>query len=388
MACGNARFPIGARVTLDQLDQDLHDVTARLRATEPVSWLPCIDGWFVTTRATAIAVMRDDQAFTVDDPRFSTGQVVGPSMLSLDGTEHLRHRSPFVDPYRPANLIHLNEWIDDEARRLVALFEPDGTAELRTQLAGPLAGGTIHRALALDGTDPDTMLGWYRAIVDAVLILSTGGSVTLPSRSAMAEIRDAVADTVRADPDSVLARIGGEGLSADELAQNTAIVMFGAIETAEAMTANALFHLLTNPHQLAVVKADRSMVANAVEESLRLEPAASVVDRYATVDVCIDGADIDKGDLVRVSLAGANRDPGTFTDPDRFDVGRANARQNVTFAHGPHACIGLHLARMETASAVSALLDQVPSVRLSPGGAEIPRGLIFRKPPRLVATWS
>src|SRR5262249_37042364 len=74
-------FPIAASVTLADLETDPHPVLARLRAHEPVSWLPALGGWLVTSRDLALAVMRDAETFTVDDPRFSTGQVVGKSML-------------------------------------------------------------------------------------------------------------------------------------------------------------------------------------------------------------------------------------------------------------------------------------------------------------------
>src|SRR5262245_19424794 len=93
-------FPIGAAITLEELERDPHPLLHRLRATEPVSWLPALDGWLVTRRDLALDVMRDDETFTVDDPRFSTSQVVGPSMLSLDGDAHARHRDPFAAPFR------------------------------------------------------------------------------------------------------------------------------------------------------------------------------------------------------------------------------------------------------------------------------------------------
>ena len=93
-------FPLGARVTVEALERDPHPILARLRAEEPVSWLPALEGWIVTRRDLAMQVMRDTAAFTVDDPRFSTGRVVGPSMLSLDGEAHKRHRDPFARPFR------------------------------------------------------------------------------------------------------------------------------------------------------------------------------------------------------------------------------------------------------------------------------------------------
>src|SRR3954467_7386977 len=119
------RFPIGAGATIDELDRDPHPLLARLRANEPVSWLPALDGWLVTRRDLAMQVMRDASAFTVDDPRFSTGQVVGPSMLTLDGAEHRRHRDPFADPFRLAAVRErLSDAVAAEAERLPAAPPP------------------------------------------------------------------------------------------------------------------------------------------------------------------------------------------------------------------------------------------------------------------------
>jgi cytochrome P450 len=152
------------------------------------------------------------------------------------------------------------------------------------------------------------------------------------------------------------------------------------------MIGNVILHLLSHPVQLALVKADESLVPAAVEESLRLEPAAAVVDRYATRDVQLGGAAIRRGDLVTVSLAGAGRDPAVFPDPNVFDVRRSNARANLAFAHGPHFCLGIHLARLEAQAAVHAVL-RLPGLRLDPERPAAPRGLVFRKPPSLHLLW-
>ena len=91
-----AKFPIGRGATLRELQEDPHPLLARLRTAEPVSWLAVLGGWLVTRYDLAMRVMRDSITFTVDDPRFSTSRVVGPSMLSLDGADHARHREPFA----------------------------------------------------------------------------------------------------------------------------------------------------------------------------------------------------------------------------------------------------------------------------------------------------
>src|ERR687896_2391545 len=139
-----AAFPLGAAVTLAQLETDPHPVLARLREHEPVSWLPALDGWLVTRRDLAMAVMRDAETFTVDDPRFSTGQVVGPSMLSLDGAEHKRHRDPFARPFRLAAVRErFAAVVAEETERLIDAIEPQGRAELRRSVAGPLAATVV-----------------------------------------------------------------------------------------------------------------------------------------------------------------------------------------------------------------------------------------------------
>ena len=132
--------------------------------------------------------------------------------------------------------------------------------------------------------------------------------------------------------------------------------------------------------------ADPLLRPGAIEESLRLEPAAGRVDRYATTDVFLGGAEIRRGDLVIVSLTGANRDPASFTDPDTFVVARPEARSHVAFAQGPHACVGPHLARLETRAALDAVADLWPGIRLA-GGVTPPTGVVFRKPRSLPVVW-
>jgi cytochrome P450 len=189
---------------------------------------------------------------------------------------------------------------------------------------------------------------------------------------------------------SLLAAAAGDtgGLAREEVVSNAAVMLFGGIETTEGMIANAIAHLLSHPDELALVRAEPVLLANAIEESLRLEPAAAVVDRYATADVELAGARIAERELVTVSIAGANRDPAVFPDPDRFDVRRENAKLHAAFAHGPHVCIGMHLARLEAHTAVARVLERLPGLALDPAHVPAPRGLVFRKPDALRVRWT
>ena len=385
MIAREAAFPLGSAVTLADLDGDVHPVLARLRASEPVSWLPVLDGWLVTRRDLCIEIMRDAVTFTVDDPRFSTAQVVGPSMLSLDGAEHRRHRDPFAAAFRrPEVLARFGDAVTAEAVRLVTALAPDGGAEVRRHLAGPLAVAVVALALELGDTEPRTVLGWYDHIVAAVDRVSAGGEVDGRAREAFAALGGHVKGSL--DRGDGLLSGATATLSRDEVVSNAAVMMFGGIETSEGMTTSLFWHLLSNPSAMEAVKADRSLVPGAVDESLRLEPAAGRVDRYATADVELGGAPIRRGDLVIVSLTGANRDPAFFADPDRFDLRRPEVRSHVAFAQGPHACVGVHLARLETTAALEAALDGWPGLRLDPE-ATAPTGVVFRKPRMLPVRW-
>ena len=476
-ASGPGAFPLGAAITLADLDHDPHPRLARLRDTEPVSWLPALHGWLVTRHDLAVAVMRDSVAFTVDDPRFSTARVVGPSMLSLDGAAHGRHRAPFTRGFGRTEIhARLAAFVVAEADRLVAAMRPGGAADLRRGLAGPLAVAVVTEALGLGDADPATVLDWYAAIVGSVSALTgehgpvPGGgdaredgaredqvrrhrarvagaeafgslsarltavigsareppsllaaaagarvngtpvatvdstvAVAVDSTVAVAvdstpvtavdsTVAVAVDSTVAVAVDSTAENSGGAGtaspaLTTAEVISNAAVIMFGGIETTEGMISNVILHLLRHPGQLALVREDPGLVPGAVEESLRLEPAAAVVDRYATRDVTLAGARIRAGDLVTVSLAGAGRDPAVYPDPDTFDVRRSNARLNLAFAHGPHFCLGAHLARLEAQAAVRAVLT-LPELRLDPAHPAAPRGLVFRKPPSLRVRWA
>jgi cytochrome P450 len=385
-----ASFPIGAAASLEELELDPHPLLSRLREREPVSWLPALGGWLITRRDLALQAMREPAAFTVDDPRFSTGQVVGPSMLTLDGAEHGRHRDPFARPFRlDAVQERFTGLVEDETERLIDAIEPDGRAELRRSVAGPLAATVVAHGLGLEGTDTATMLGWYDAIVDAVTGVAAGKPVTPAGRDGFAALRSSVEPMLDRDPRTSLVAAASQagGLTRAEVVSNAAVLMFGGIETTEGMIANAILHLLAHPEQRALVDADRGLLRNAVEESLRLEPAAAVIDRYATADVLLGDAAIDRGELVTISIAGANRDPDFFHHPDRFDVRRSNAGQQVAFAAGPHVCIGMHLARLEAHTAIGRLLERLPGLRLDPAHPTAPRGLVFRKPPALHVVW-
>jgi cytochrome P450 len=364
-------------VSIEDLAGDPHPHLARVR---PLAWVPAIGGFLVTGRAAALEVLRDAGTFTVDDPRFSTAQVVGPSMLSLDGPEHERHRSAFAGVVRPRDVTdRFAPFVTTTVERRLDALDARDHADLRTELAAPVAASVVAETLGLDGGDDAAvarLVGWYRAIVASVSAISAGSPPTPAGAEAMGELGDHLRGRLP----------HGDGLATEAMVSNAAVVMFGGIETTEGMILNALWYLLTVPGLLDEVRQHRDLVAAAVEESLRLEPAASRVDRFATRRATVAGTAIEAGSLVVVSLAGANRDPEEFPDPDRFDIHRPNGRRHLAFAAGPHLCLGMDLARLEARTAVAGVLRRLPDLRLD-DDAPPPAGLVFRKPDRLPVSW-
>lgn len=378
-------FPIGATVTLEQLEHNPHPILARLREHEPVSWLPALQGWLVTRHDLATTVMRDATTFTVDDPRFSTGQIVGPSMLSLDGEAHARHRAPFAAPFRPTAV--KERFADEaaaEADRLIDGFANKGHAELRRQFAGPLAASIMARALGLDQNEVKSMLGWYDGIVTAVTEITAGHDVPASGRDAFKSLHTRLTAVIEDHDELLGAAATNSDLTNDQVISNAAILLFGGIETTEGMITNALLYLLGNEEPVPTEPASLDAI---IDESLRLEPAAAVVDRYATTTTTLASAHIDAGDLVRVSITAANRDPAIFEDPDRYIPGRPRARRHLAFAQGPHVCLGIHLARLEARAGLAALTKSLPNLRLDADHPSRPQGLVFRKPATLHARW-
>ena len=374
------------QVTLDDLaGPDAAAVLAGLRRTAPLTRLPAIDGWLVTGHATAVAVMRDDRTFTVDDPRFSTARVVGPSMLSLDGAAHRRHRAPFVEPFRPKRVEQrFDRQVTTLAADLVAAVRPHGRGDLRAAVAGPLSVAVVAGVLGLPPADATTVLRWYATIVRAVSDITAGlrprPDVTVgDDRAARARHRCTEQQRVPARRGGREPRVGRDRRErrGDDVRRHR------DHRGHDRQRARAP----ARPRRRAGGGvADPDLDAAVVEESLRLEPAAAVVDRYATADVVVAGRRIRRGDLVRVSIAGANRDPAVFTDPDRFDPTRTDLRSQLAFARGPHVCIAMDLARLEARRAVRAVLDGLPG--LAPDG-DVPRpqGLVFRKPDGVPTRW-
>jgi cytochrome P450 len=179
----------------------------------------------------------------------------------------------------------------------------------------------------------------------------------------------------------------GSRMSDEEIVTFLRTFLNAGSETTSSALGSLFWHLLGNRDQLALVREDRGLVTGAIDESLRLEPPLGMTWRLCVKDVELGGVEIRAGSPIAVCIAAANRDPGHFADPDRFDV-RRREEAHITFGFGRHVCLGQHVARMELSVAVNKFLDRLPDLRLdeeAPAPRE--RGFLFRSPGSLPVRW-
>jgi cytochrome P450 len=191
-------------------------------------------------------------------------------------------------------------------------------------------------------------------------------------------LRDYLADIVeskRAKPgDDVISllvqeELDGERLDDEEIYSFLRLLLPAGAETTYRATGSFLYGLLTNPEQLAALRADRTLMAQAVEESIRWESPLLITSRGAAVDTVVGGVEIPAGTMVIPNIGSANHDDTRWAHADQFDILRPVV-PHISFGVGPHMCLGMHLARMEMAGAVNALLDRFPDLRLDPDAVE------------------
>jgi cytochrome P450 len=183
--------------------------------------------------------------------------------------------------------------------------------------------------------------------------------------------------------DLVQAQVDGEMLDDEAIYAFLRLLLPAGAETTYRSSGNLLYLLLTHPDQLDAVITDRSLLPQAIEEGLRYEPPLLQINRTATREVEIAGVVIPEGGSVTTCLGSANHDETRWENAEEFDILRPPL-PHLAFAHGPHMCLGMHLARLETRTLINKVLDRLPNITLDPGEADPHiHGVIFRSPTSL-----
>lgn len=382
-----ARRPSDDAIDLELLAGDPYPAYDRLREETPVVWAERIGVWLVSTYDLCRRVLSDPDTFTVASPRNVLERTVGRMMLSVDGPQHRRLRRPYEGLLRRSALRAAGaaESIAEAAHRLVDRFADRGAGDLRTLYARPLAMTVVTDLLGIEA-DPEELMAVFDRIAAAFANQAGDPAVAEDGQSAFAEFAQTLRPSLDRDrPFTSVRRDADPPLDDDETLSDTAITVFGGFETAAATIGTTLWALqrlgLWEP-----MVAEPSLLPAAVQEALRWEAPVVTATRHATRDTTVAGASIPAGDTIQCLLGSANRDPEAFPDPAGFRLDRPATPRNLSFAVGPHLCIGAPLARLEATVALRVLAERLPRLRL-PEDAPPPRGHEFRSPATLPATW-
>ena len=377
--------------------RDPYPELARARRETPIqvldaSLMPHDDAhpvYFLYRYDDIAAVLRDGETFSsahiID---LIMGPVMGDYiMLGMDDPQLRRYRALVATAFRQKVLATWeNELVAKVANELVDGFVARGSAELVREFTFPYPTQVIAGLLGLPREDYRQFQRWSISILSFLSkpeeAIKASGEVRDYIAGILAERRRAPTEDLISD--LAQAQLEGEHLSDEEIFSFVRLLLPAGVETTYRATGNMLFSLLSHPDQLDAVRRDRSLIHQTIEEALRLETPLLNITRLATKDTEISGVPIEAGSTVMLMLAAANREEDRHADPDMFDIFREEPKPHISFGHGPHMCLGVHLARLEMRVALEVLLDRLRDLRLDPAWDDPHiRGQIFRSPTAL-----
>jgi cytochrome P450 len=385
-------------------EEDPHPAFHRLRETGPVQvgipheligfdhpatfhGIPDIAGrphFSVFSFAVCDAVYKNDRVFRSSAPEAQVGEGAGifASMIYMNGPPHRRYRSLVQPSFVPAKAKWwMENWINHTVHSLIDGFEGEKKAELNVDFDAAIPILTITGSFGL-------------TVEQALEVRATGGAVggQVFEDLLMPIIRDR-----RVSPQDDLVSVlcqaelqdeeGSHRLSDDEILAFSSLLLSAGSGTTWKQMGITLIALLTTPGALDAVRADRSLLRQAIEESLRWNVTDPVFSRWSVEDYELGGVKIPAGSNVHLAIGAANRDPARWDDPDTYDV-RRPVKSHLGFANGSHICLGMHVARAELTTAIGALIDRLPNLRLDPD-AETPKviGMYERGPDEIHVIW-
>jgi cytochrome P450 len=391
-----------------------HDALTRLRRSTPVVWVeekavddwPAGPGFWAVLRHTDVRrVLRDPRTFSshLGATQIRDAEDLGyvrRMMLNMDPPEHSRLRRLLTKAFTPRAVARLAERIEKRAYALVGAVADHGEADFAKEIAADLPLLTLADVFGVPESDRWLLFDWSNRVIgyqDSEYSVSAAFDVDEASDMARRAIalrpRDRVNPRSRAGMPDLYAYAhelgrykrrhpGDDVMTAlmhevDDEDGQVAVEEFENLfwlfavagnETVRNAMPGGMSALLRYPAEAARLRADRGLMDTAVEEMLRWHTPVMNFRRTATTDTVVGNVPVRAGEKVVVWFSSANRDEDVFAEPSRFDVGRA-PNDHVTFGHGPHFCLGAHLARLQMRAMFSAVLDRLGDIE--PAGEPI-----------------
>lgn len=307
------------------------------------------------------------------------GVIVVNTMLTADPPAHTRYRKLAMKAFSYKRVEQMGDYVADVTNALIDRFAKDGHVEFKKGFANHLPMTVIADALGVPRADMDRFRLWSDAFVTQLGGLADKAA-RIDAAHKIVEFQQYFIEKIeekRAHPtedvisDLVHADLSEEGdprkmTYAELLSILQQLLVAGNETTAHSLTAG-MYYLLSNPDQLAKLRAEPSLIPNFVEETLRYLTPTNNMWRVATQDTEIGGVPIRKNELILLRYGSGNRDEAHFPHADAFDIARENAKTHLAFGVGIHTCLGAQLARKEMVTAFPIILRRLRNIKLAPG---------------------
>ena len=312
-----------------------------------------------------------------------------PSLLAVEPPEHTRYRKTVSSVFTSRRVDALRDRVEDTADTLLdGLADEHGALDIVDRYCAQLPVTIISEILGVPDADRPKILE-YGELAAPSLDFGLSWPEYRKVQRGLAGFNDWLISHLqwlRDHPgDDLLSQLiaaseDGVRLNEMELRAIAGLVLAAGFETTVNLLGNGINLLLNHPDQLAALVADPALWPNAVEEILRYDSPVQLTARVARTDTTVAGTEIQRGELVVIYLAAANRDPAVFEHPDRFDVSRDGAGRHLAFSGGRHFCLGAALARAEGEAGLRRFFDRYPDVRSAGSGT--------RRPTRVLRGWA
>ncbi len=367
---------------------DPYPTLHQLQEQEPVYWSESIGGWLLTRYDDIVASFRDTSVYSNENRLVKTVEYLPPEkqagfkavvdhyatkgLIHADPPDHTRLRALVTKEFTPKIVEQMRPRIQDVVNGLLDAAEQRGEMDVVADLAMPLPVGVIAEMLGVPPSDRHLMHEWTDDILRFQGVNKPSEADLSRAQHGLQEIRPYIQEMIaerRRQPKQDLmtklveAEASGDRLSEQELISTCVTLIIAGHETTLSLISNMIYTLLANPSQLALLQTNPGLLESAIEEALRYESPVSRQARLMKGDAELSGKTLKKGDIVFQMLNAANRDPGQFEDPDRFDI-RRKPNRHIAFGLGAHFCVGAPLARAEAFIAVGTTLKRFPGLHL------------------------
>ncbi len=400
-----------AATTAFELDLPVYDPTGLSRTERIAEISSARDAYWLARTPLGFAVLRyEDASAVLRDRRFHSALsliptmqgVAGaefeerrPSILSMEGDEHTRLRRLVNGAFTPAAADRLRPFMREVVGELLDAVAEEGSCDFVPRVCQPYPIPIICELLGAPRSDWELFSGWATDIFkifnqnlaeDIAAIQSASTELEAYVRALVEHRRDEPGDDLL----SALISVEEEGdrLSSDELIMLAEAVLMAGTDTTRNQLGCSVALLGSHPDQWRRFVEHPELANRVVDETMRYLGAVAGTIRVASEPIEYRDVLFPEGTLVSISLAGANRDPGVFDEPEHFDVEREPCVQQMTFGFGIHRCLGAHLARAELQEALVLLAERMPDLRLAGPVEWKPETFGIWGPARLPVSWT